>query len=122
LQFSQLFSNLIMNSLKYRKAGTKPVIKISAEMVQAGEIAEEGSFRDGQYWKIEFRDNGIGFDQKYADRIFELFQRLHGKSEYEGTGIGLAICKKIVQNHNGFISASGQPGAGAVFNIYLPQN
>ena len=121
LQFSQLFSNLIMNSLKYRKAGTNPVIKISAGLVQAAAIPEEGPSRDGQYWRIEIRDNGIGFDQQYADRIFELFQRLHGKSEYEGTGIGLAICKKIVQNHNGFISATGQPGAGAVFNIYLPK-
>ena len=72
------------------------------------------------YWKITFSDNGIGFEQQYADRIFELFQRLHSRFEYEGTGIGLAICKKIVQNHKGFIYADGKPGLGASFVIYLP--
>ena len=72
------------------------------------------------YWKIIFSDNGIGFEQQYADKIFELFQRLHSRFEYEGTGIGLAICKKIVQNHKGFIYANGQPGLGASFVIYLP--
>ena len=122
LQFNQLFSNLIINSIKYRKTGTKPVIKISATIVTAAGIPEGGPFKDDQYWKIEVSDNGIGFDQVYAERIFELFQRLHGKSEYEGTGIGLAICKKIVQNHNGFIYATGQMDTGAVFNIYLPLN
>ena len=122
LQFNQLFSNLIINAIKYRKAGTKPVIKISATIVTVAEIPEEGLLKDDRYWKIEVRDNGIGFDQIYAGRIFELFQRLHGKSEYEGTGIGLAVCKKIVQNHNGFINATGQMDTGAVFNIYLPLN
>lgn len=122
LQFNQLFSNLIINAIKYRKAGTKPVIKISARIVTTAEIPEEGPFKDDHYWQIEVRDNGIGFEQIYAERIFELFQRLHGKSEYEGTGIGLAICKKIVQNHHGFINATGEPDMGSVFNIYLPLN
>jgi light-regulated signal transduction histidine kinase (bacteriophytochrome) len=66
-----------------------------------------------EYWKIKICDMGIGFDQQYADKIFELFQRLHGRTEYEGTGIGLAICKKIVQNHHGFIEALGQAGIGS---------
>jgi light-regulated signal transduction histidine kinase (bacteriophytochrome) len=122
LQFHQLFSNLIINAIKYRRSGTKLVIKISATIVTVAGMPEEGPFKDDRYWKIEVSDNGIGFDQVYAERIFELFQRLHGKSEYEGTGIGLAICKKIVQNHNGFINATGQMDTGAVFNIYLPLN
>ena len=72
------------------------------------------------YWKITFSDNGIGFEQQYANKIFELFQRLHSKFEYEGTGIGLAICKKVVQNHQGSIFAKGRPGFGSSFEIYLP--
>jgi signal transduction histidine kinase len=77
---------------------------------------------DNKYCKITFTDNGIGFEQQYADKIFELFQRLHTRFNYEGTGIGLAICKKIVQNHRGFIQATGQPAIGASFDIILPIN
>jgi len=122
LQFSQLFSNLIINGIKYRKPGIDPVIKITAEIIAASEIQLPDSFTDERYWLIKISDNGIGFEQAYADKIFELFQRLHGRNEYEGTGIGLAICKKIVQNHHGFIEAVGQPGVGSTFNIYLPLN
>lgn len=120
LQFCQLFCNLIINAIKYRQAAVKPLIRISARKIPAAQIRPDRLRHNGQYWQIEVRDNGIGFEQKYADRIFELFQRLHGKTEYEGTGIGLAICKKIVQNHNGVMNAFGQPGEGAVFNVYLP--
>jgi light-regulated signal transduction histidine kinase (bacteriophytochrome) len=122
VQFHQLFCNLLINAIKYRQKAVNPVVRISARKIPAGEVQAERPLRATQYWKIEIRDNGIGFDQKYAQRIFELFQRLHGKSEYNGTGIGLAICKKIVQNHDGFITAAGQPGSGAVFTIYLPIN
>ena len=120
LQFNQLFSNIIMNAIKYRKQGINPLIKINAEIIPASEIQMHATFTNNKYWKIKISDNGIGFDQQYATQIFELFQRLHGRSEYEGTGVGLAICKKIVQNHYGFIEAVGQPGIGSAFNIYLP--
>jgi PAS domain S-box-containing protein len=106
-QIRQLFSNLLSNAIKYKNLKGPSRIHVTS------------SQQDG-YWKITVSDNGIGFDPQYADRIFELFQRLHGRSEYEGTGIGLAICKKIVQNHGGFIKAIGTPGAGASFEIYLP--
>jgi PAS domain S-box-containing protein len=121
-QFQQLFLNIIGNAIKYMRAEHPPVIKISAQIVPVSEIEKDPAFQKRDYWKIQISDNGIGFDQKYADKIFELFQRLHGKSEYEGTGIGLAICKKIVQNHGGFIKAMGEPGVGSTFNIYLPVN
>ena len=120
LQFNQLFSNIIMNAIKYKKEDTDVIINISGEVVSAGEIKTQTSFTSDKYWKIKISDNGIGFEQEFANKIFELFQRLHGKSEYEGTGIGLAICKKIVQNHHGFIEAIGEPGIGSTFNIYLP--
>ncbi len=120
LQFIQLFSNIIMNAIKYRKQNVNPVIKINADVVDETELKKQSSLTNNKYWKISIADNGIGFEQQYAEKIFELFQRLHGRAEYEGTGIGLAICKKIVQNHNGFIEAVGEPDAGATFIIYLP--
>jgi PAS domain S-box-containing protein len=116
VQFQQLFINLISNSLKYSKPDATPYIKISSELVKT----PNAPLNIDDYYKISIADNGIGFEQKYADRIFELFQRLHTRTEFEGTGIGLSICKKIVQNHNGVIDASGEPGKGSTFNIYLP--
>jgi PAS domain S-box-containing protein len=119
-QFQQLFSNIIENALKYSKEGTSPHIKILAEMVSSKEILPDSP--SPELYKISFIDNGIGFEQQYADKIFELFQRLHGKTEYSGTGIGLAICKKIIQNHRGAIVATGEPGQGARFDIFIPTN
>lgn len=119
-QFNQVLSNLITNAIKFRKPGINPIIKISARVIPATEIKIQAVFIAAQYWKIQFSDNGIGFEQTYADRIFELFQRLHGRSEYDGTGIGLAICKKILQTHEGLIEAIGLPDVGATFNLYLP--
>jgi len=116
-QFNQLFSNIIMNAIKYRRQHVDAVIKITADVL---ELQNQSSTVNNKYWKISIADNGIGFEQQYANKIFELFQRLHGKTEYDGTGIGLAICKKIIQNHNGFIEAIGKPGVGATFAIYLP--
>ncbi len=108
-QMKQLFSNLLSNALKYQNAAIPLKVKVQ-------------SSQENEYWKITLSDNGIGFDPQYAERIFELFQRLHSRFEYEGTGIGLAICKKIVQNHSGHIKAIGMPGTGAAFEIYLPIN
>lgn len=121
-QFNQLFSNLIINAIKYRRPGTDPVVTIGAGIVAKDEIPGEPMLTNDRYWKIWIKDNGIGFEQQYAEKIFELFQRLHTKAEYEGTGIGLAICKKIIQNHGGIIQATGEPGIGSTFTIYLPLN
>lgn len=121
-QISQLFSNMIINAIKYRKQEIDPLIKIDAQLVSHEPLKKMGPDSPKKYWKIAISDNGIGFDQEYSGKIFELFQRLHGISVYEGAGIGLAVCKKIVQNHGGFVEAEGQPGVGATFNIYLPHN
>lgn len=118
LQFHQLFLNIISNAIKYSKENVSPCIKIAAELVNGSSII--GGNERYKYWKISFTDNGIGFEQEYEHKIFELFQRLHGKSQYPGTGIGLAICKKIVLNHNGIIKAAGKPAVGSVFTVYLP--
>lgn len=118
-QIQQLFINLISNSLKYSRENVTPEIKVTVGRVESG---DEGlPVKAGNYfYKIVFSDNGIGFEQQYAEKIFTLFSRLHGKLEYEGTGIGLAICKKIAENHSGFIKADGTPGEGSVFTVYLP--
>ncbi|MGI8892528.1 MAG: sensor histidine kinase, partial [Bacteroidia bacterium] len=120
LQLSQLFSNLISNSLKYNKR--KPVIKISYSKCRADEVEGYAHHLNGadSYHHFKFSDNGIGFDSQYNDQIFSIFKRLHGKQDYSGTGIGLALCKKIVENHHGVIFAEGQPDAGATFHVILP--
>lgn len=111
IHFQQLFMNIINNAVKYSKEDVSPLIRITANKETVGKQL---------YWKISIADNGIGFDPQYRDKIFEAFQRLHGKMEYVGTGIGLAICQKIAQKHNGYINADGVPGVGATFHIYLP--
>jgi len=112
LQMRQLFQNLIGNALKFSKKDVSPEVRIYGSMSQNG--------KSGENYRIVIEDNGIGFDQKYADRIFGVFQRLHGKQEYDGTGIGLSICKKIVERHRGNIQAEGRPGKGAKFIITMP--
>ncbi len=118
LQLNQLFSNLINNSLKFSLK--EPVITISCTTVAADKILIEGIKPYAEYFKLKFKDNGIGFEPQNAERIFSIFQRLHAKEEYSGTGIGLAVCKKIVENHEGFIDADSEPEQGAEFTIYLP--
>jgi len=120
LQINQLFTNLIGNAIKYSRPGIDSKIEISVEKIPGKELAFEGSDVSTDYWKISIQDNGIGFDQIYENQIFEPFQRLHSRQEYAGTGIGLAICKKIMRNHRGFISAKGELGSGAVFSMYFP--
>jgi signal transduction histidine kinase len=119
-QMQQLFINLISNSVKYSKPGKGPVIKIAAKKIPGSTLEFKDANAAIQYWKITVEDNGIGFEPKYSEKIFEVFQRLHNKEEYAGTGIGLAICKKIVLLHRGFITATGIPDQGAAFHIYLP--
>lgn len=114
-----LFYNLIHNALKYSKSNEEPRIKIYSE----SDAAVNGSNKRDEtkkYCRIFVEDNGIGFDQKYAEQIFEMFKRLHHHDEYEGTGIGLAFCKKIVEQHEGFISARSAPDKGSTFIISLP--
>lgn len=121
LQFHQLFCNIISNAIKYRKPGIQPEIHISQNLV-ASTVLDNDAVPGTKFWKISIQDNGIGFAQEHKSKIFDLFQRLHGKDEYEGTGIGLAICKKIIQNHHGFINAEGRQNEGATFHIYVPLN
>jgi PAS domain S-box-containing protein len=121
-QLVQLFQNLISNAIKYRSPDSDPVISITEKATDLSELAHiPYLLKNRKYAQITIQDNGIGFEEKYVDRIFQMFQRLHGKSEYSGTGIGLASCKKVVQNHNGYITAESKPGEGSRFIIYLPQ-
>ncbi len=119
-QIKQLFMNLISNSLKYSREDIRPLITITYKKSKANKIPKLKSSKYKYYHTITFEDNGIGFDQEYSEKIFVLFNRLHSKSEYSGTGIGLSICKKIVDNHNGYIIAEGNQDKGATFTVYLP--
>ncbi len=117
-QIRQVFQNVISNALKFSKPDVPPVIKISSEI-----FSENGSHKSSgarEYVNIRIRDNGIGFNQEYLENIFDLFRRLHGESRYEGTGIGLAIVKKIIEKHHGSITAKSTEGQGATFIITLP--
>ena len=119
-QLEQLFANLIGNSLKYVQEGVQPQIKILSSVVNGNTSSVDALLPNINYVKLQFIDNGIGFEEKYQEKIFEIFQRLHGKTEFSGTGLGLSICKKIVQSHNGAILAKGELNKGAEFTIYLP--
>ncbi len=120
-QMYQLFFNLVGNALKFSRSEVTPRIEIRSEnYIHTDNGQSNIPNRYNQRVRIMILDNGIGFDQKYAEKIFVIFQRLHGKHAYEGTGIGLAICKRIVNNHDGTITASGVPGEGAVFTVELP--
>lgn len=119
-QMNQLFQNLLSNSLKYGNPGVDPIIKIDCERIMAYDYPVLNTNHNNIYFKISMTDNGIGFEQQYAERIFDIFKRLHCYTKYPGTGIGLSICKKIVENHSGYIFAEGKPGIGAVFTIFLP--
>ncbi|QEC52918.1 sensor histidine kinase [Anseongella ginsenosidimutans] len=119
-QCKQLFNNLISNSQKYRNPDRQSVITITHQVVKGQEIKNRKAEGKKPYYMISVSDNGIGFEPAYNEKVFEVFQRLNNFSEAKGSGIGLAICKKIMQNHQGFITASGRPGEGACFNLYFP--
>jgi signal transduction histidine kinase len=108
LQMKQLFQNLVSNALKYHKEGVPPIVNIHSKLLDNGMIS------------LIFKDNGIGFEEKYEKQIFKPFQRLHGRSAYEGTGMGLAICKKIIERHKGEIRVESSPGKGSIFQVILP--
>lgn len=122
-QMQQLFLNLISNALKFVQPNQKPQIKIEAFEATKQELRELNfPLRAKKYHKVVVSDKGIGFDAEYAEKIFVIFQRLHGRSEFEGTGLGLAICKKIIDNHDGYIKAESILNEGAKFIVYLPNN
>ncbi|MDB5231033.1 MAG: domain S-box protein [Chitinophagaceae bacterium] len=119
-QFRQLFLNLLNNALKFTANKENPYIKIKAEYLSPKQVSSYHILHAEKYLKISIADNGIGFDNQFSNKIFAIFQRLHSKSDYEGTGIGLAICKKIAENHGGTISAYGVVNQGATFTIIIP--
>ena len=119
-QMQQFFNNIISNSIKYSNPDIVPVISIDTRIVSGGEINNPHAKTDTKYHEISISDNGIGFEQKHAEAIFTLFYRLHSKTEYSGTGVGLAICKIIADNHKGFIRAEGIPNVGTTIILYLP--
>lgn len=121
-QIKQLFINLILNSLKYTQEDRIPQISISADEITEQERQDYNIANAADYYKISVVDNGIGFKQEYAEKIFLLFKRLETDPKYSGTGLGLAICNKIVENHKGFIKAKGEPDAGALFHIFIPKS
>ncbi|MEX1239264.1 MAG: PAS domain-containing protein [Cyclobacteriaceae bacterium] len=121
VQMNQLFGNLISNALKFVKKQARPEIDITCTVVASEEVKDFVELKhESDYYRISFRDNGIGFSQMHARQIFDIFQRLHGRGDYEGTGIGLAMCKKIALNHHGDIYAESREGQGAVFHVLLP--
>jgi signal transduction histidine kinase len=120
-QLRQLFQNLIGNALKYRKPDVVPQVRITGRKIKKEQApCSLPASGPSQYHLIQVSDNGIGFEQEYAEKIFQVFQRLHGRTEYSGTGVGLAIAQKVVTNHDGFIVAHSQPGEGATFSVLLP--
>ncbi|WP_373515626.1 ATP-binding protein [Persicitalea sp.] len=121
-QLAQLFENVIINSIKYCKRDILPVIDISvSENLGSDIMGVRESQADTIFYTVVIKDNGIGFRMEYAEKIFTIFQRLHGQNSYQGSGIGLAICRKVVDNHNGYITADGEEGEGARFYVHLPK-
>jgi signal transduction histidine kinase len=120
-QLQQLFSSLISNSLKFIESEKRPEIRVSYTAAHPEELTTYQLDTSMKYIKIIYEDNGIGLDSRYSDYIFNLFRRLHTQEEFPGTGIGLALCRKIVENHQGKIFAAGRKGIGTVFTIFLPE-
>ncbi|HEX8577486.1 MAG TPA: ATP-binding protein, partial [Flavobacterium sp.] len=119
-QVQQLFTNLIINSIKYTEEAVRPEINIVAEDPSHTEIMSVGGDLESRYTKIIVQDNGIGFNNDEAEKIFEPFFRVHGKEKFRGSGLGLTLCRKIMTNHSGYIVASGEPGKGSTMKLYFP--
>jgi two-component system sensor kinase FixL len=120
-QMRQLLQNLLSNALKFRRSGVPPLVRIHSELLpEFSPGLDEGNLQGRNFYRILVQDNGIGFEERYLGRIFTLFQRLHGREEYEGTGMGLALCRKIVERHAGHITAKSKPGEGSTFIVTLP--
>jgi PAS domain S-box-containing protein len=127
-QMRQLLQNLIGNALKFQIPGSIPKIKIDAQLVTRDQIKEDAGFPkppptakpDDKFCVITVQDNGIGFEEQYLEKVFAVFQRLHGRGEYEGTGVGLAVCRRITDRHGGLITAQSKPGEGSIFIVILP--
>ena len=121
-QLGQLFQNLLSNALKFYRIGIAPVVTIRSQSMTTAELppSVQATLTAAAFHRIDVIDNGIGFDEKYIDRIFQVFQRLHSRNQFTGTGIGLAICQKVAANHGGAITANSQPGQGAIFSVYIP--
>ncbi|WP_198045128.1 ATP-binding protein [Spirosoma montaniterrae] len=125
-QLRQLFQNLLSNALKYTAPDRQPLIRVTSRAAQWPKLPEVVQHAlppmadNRPIWEISIHDNGIGFDEKYLDQMFQMFQRLHGRSQFEGSGMGLAICKRVVDNHSGYITARSHPDAGSTFIVYLP--
>jgi signal transduction histidine kinase len=122
-QMQQLFQNLLSNALKYSKSNERPVIHISYKFIRGQDTGArlEGEERNHYYHVITVKDNGIGFEQEYSEEIFNIFTRLHARVEYAGSGVGLSIVQRVVENHKGYIYAESEPGKGSVFTVILPE-
>ena len=121
-QIHQMLKNLIHNAIKFQKTGEHPKILITGKMLKNSRMLSEHTANPTQYFELTVQDNGIGFEEKYRSKIFSIFQRLHTRSNYQGTGIGLAICQKVVERHGGYIRVKSEPGNGATFIVTLPVN
>ncbi|HET7898619.1 MAG TPA: ATP-binding protein, partial [Flavisolibacter sp.] len=121
-QIQQLFQNLLNNAMKYGRPGVPPVVTISSQETNGARSGFNVAPDDLQknFYLLEINDNGIGFELEYADKIFNVFTRLHGNNEYSGTGVGLAIVRKVVENHHGYIGVESTPGEGTTFRVLLP--
>jgi len=122
-QLEQLFQNLISNALKFTPPAKRPRIMVNCQVRDRADFpsAVRPNGRTDQFCQIDVSDEGVGFDTQYLDRIFQVFQRLHGKDEFPGTGVGLAICQRVVKNHGGGITATSTAGKGATFSVFLPK-
>jgi signal transduction histidine kinase len=121
-QLLQLFENIISNSIKFRKADVIPEIQLLCSTVDGNTLTNRGLKKDQRYFRIDFKDNGIGFDPKYTEKVFDIFQRLLPKSDAYGVGIGLAICRRIAENHGGILTANAKPDEGSTFSLFIPAN